>query len=33
MPGRIDRVPGVVLVSIAAAMWGLDGLIRKPLTD
>src|SRR3954464_8672073 len=33
MPGRIDRIPGVVLVSIAAAMWGLDGLIRKPLAD
>jgi drug/metabolite transporter, DME family len=30
---RLDRVPGVVLVSIAAAMWGLDGLIRKPLSD
>src|SRR6478752_5589907 len=33
MPGRLDRIPGVVLVSIAAAMWGLDGLIRKPLAD
>lgn len=29
----LDRVPGVVLVSLAAAMWGLDGLIRKPLSD
>jgi drug/metabolite transporter (DMT)-like permease len=29
---RLSRVPGVVLVSIAAAMWGLDGLIRKPLS-
>jgi drug/metabolite transporter, DME family len=29
---KIERVPGVVLVSIAAAMWGLDGLIRKPLS-
>jgi drug/metabolite transporter (DMT)-like permease len=28
---RLDRVPGVVLVSIAATLWGLDGLIRKPL--
>ena len=27
-----ERIPGVVLVSIAAAMWGLDGLIRKPLS-
>jgi DME family drug/metabolite transporter len=33
MLGRLDRLPGVVLVSIAAAMWGLDGLIRKPLSD
>lgn len=33
MPRRLDRLPGVVLVSIAAAMWGLDGLIRKPLSD
>ena len=30
---RLDRVPGVVLVSVAAAMWGLDGLIRKPLAE
>jgi DME family drug/metabolite transporter len=29
---RLSTVPGVVLVSIAAAMWGLDGLIRKPLS-
>jgi len=28
---RLAKVPGVVLVSIAATMWGLDGLIRKPL--
>jgi drug/metabolite transporter, DME family len=33
MGGRLERVPGVVLVSIAAAMWGLDGLIRKPLSE
>jgi drug/metabolite transporter, DME family len=33
MPGRLERIPGVVLVSIAAAMWGLDGLIRKPLAE
>jgi DME family drug/metabolite transporter len=30
---QLSRVPGVVLVSLAAAMWGLDGLIRKPLSD
>jgi len=29
----LDRIPGVVLVSVAAMMWGLDGLIRKPLSD
>jgi DME family drug/metabolite transporter len=30
---RLDGVPGIVLVSLAAAMWGLDGLIRKPLSS
>src|SRR5438445_11586673 len=30
---RLDRIPGVVLVSVAATMWGLDGLIRKPLSS
>jgi drug/metabolite transporter, DME family len=30
---RLDRIPGVVLVSVAAMMWGLDGLIRKPLAS
>jgi len=29
---RLATTPGVVLVSIAATMWGLDGLIRKPLS-
>jgi drug/metabolite transporter, DME family len=33
MPRRLDRVPGVVLISLAAAMWGLDGLIRRPLSS
>jgi DME family drug/metabolite transporter len=28
---RATRVPGVVLVSLAATLWGLDALIRKPL--
>ena len=32
MARRLDSVPGVVLISVAAAMWGLDGLIRKPLS-
>jgi DME family drug/metabolite transporter len=31
MPKRLNMVPGVVFVSVAATMWGLDGLIRKPL--
>lgn len=30
---RIASIPGVVLVSVAATMWGLDGLIRKPLSS
>ena len=29
---RLERVPGVVLVSVAAMLWGLDGLIRRPLS-
>lgn len=28
---RFLAAPGVVLISVAAALWGLDGLIRKPL--
>jgi len=30
---RLASVPGVVLISLAASMWGLDALIRKPLAD
>ena len=33
MARNLARVPGVVLVSVAAIMWGLDGLIRKPLSS
>jgi drug/metabolite transporter, DME family len=33
MSKRLANIPGVVLVSIAATMWGLDGLIRKPLAQ
>ncbi len=33
MTRRLAAVPGVVLIAVAAAMWGLDGLIRKPLSD
>src|ERR671931_242867 len=33
MARTLERVPGVVLISLAAAMWGLDGLIRKPLSS
>ena len=28
---RLLAAPGIVLISVAAVMWGLDGLIRKPL--
>jgi drug/metabolite transporter (DMT)-like permease len=28
---RLNRVPGVVLISIAAVMWGTDALFRRPL--
>jgi drug/metabolite transporter, DME family len=31
MAGRLNRVPGVVLISVAAAMWGTDALFRRPL--
>lgn len=31
MSNRLNAIPGVVLISVAAAMWGFDGLIRKPL--
>src|SRR5438876_887862 len=33
MAKRLNMVPGVVFVSVAATMWGLDGLIRKPLAQ
>jgi drug/metabolite transporter (DMT)-like permease len=33
MTSRLANIPGVVLVSVAATMWGLDGLIRKPLAS
>ena len=33
MRERLASAPGIVLVSIAATMWGLDGLIRKPLAS
>src|SRR5215212_589280 len=28
---RLRTVPGVVLVSVAAALWGTDALFRRPL--
>jgi DME family drug/metabolite transporter len=31
MRGRLLTVPGVLLVAIAAALWGLDPILRKPL--
>jgi drug/metabolite transporter, DME family len=33
MSRRFTSTPGIVLISIAAVMWGLDGLIRKPLAS
>ena len=26
-------LPGFLLIAIAAAMWGTDGILRAPLTD
>jgi drug/metabolite transporter, DME family len=31
MKGRLLGVPGVLLVALAAAMWGTDPILRKPL--
>jgi drug/metabolite transporter (DMT)-like permease len=31
MVSRLNRVPGVVLISVAAVMWGTDALFRRPL--
>jgi drug/metabolite transporter, DME family len=31
MVKRLNAVPGVVLVAVAAALWGLDPILRKPL--
>jgi drug/metabolite transporter, DME family len=28
---RLTTVPGVVLIAVAAAMWGSDPILRKPL--
>jgi drug/metabolite transporter, DME family len=33
MVRRLNAVPGVVLVAIAAALWGLDPILRKPLAS
>ena len=33
MRARLVLVPGVALVSVAAAMWGTDALFRRPLTQ
>ena len=32
MSTRLAAVPGVILVAVAAAMWGTDPIIRKPLS-
>ena len=31
MARRLSTVPGVVLVAVAALMWGTDALFRRPL--
>jgi drug/metabolite transporter, DME family len=31
MSTRLNRVPGIVLISVAAVMWGTDALFRRPL--
>jgi drug/metabolite transporter (DMT)-like permease len=33
MKGPLVAVPGAFLISIAAALWGTDALLRKPLTE
>ena len=33
MTNRFPVIPGVALVSLAAAMWGTDALFRRPLTQ
>jgi drug/metabolite transporter (DMT)-like permease len=33
MTRRLNAVPGVLLVAIAAALWGLDPILRKPLAS
>lgn len=32
MRARLYAIPGVILVAVAAAMWGTDPIIRKPLS-
>src|SRR4051794_31014823 len=33
MARRLSTIPGVVLVAVAAAMWGTDALFRRPLAQ
>lgn len=33
MTARLAAIPGVLLVALAAAMWGTDPIIRKPLSQ
>jgi drug/metabolite transporter, DME family len=33
MVRRLNAIPGVLLVAIAAALWGLDPILRKPLAS
>ena len=33
MRGRFVAIPGAIFIAIAAALWGTDALLRKPLAD
>ena len=33
MKGRFVAIPGAIFISIAAALWGTDALLRKPLAE
>ena len=33
MKGPLVAVPGAFLIAIAAALWGTDALLRKPLAE
>ena len=33
MKGRFIAIPGAIFIAIAAALWGTDALLRKPLAE